>query len=141
MSRGLGKVERQILAHLALYRRVGPDMRIEWRTEGSFYRKHCVLPEYDQGEIDKFERGEIVEMRRLQRELGVPKGALSRAARGLHAKGMVTLYCCDFWPLADCGGSRKQTKFIELTRTGAGVVSANFVQRTKSSLTDCEAVA
>lgn len=114
MSRGLGKVERAILAHLALYRRVGPDMGLTWSTEGSFNRTLVWPNEYesDRWNVERFERGEIVEVRRLRRELGVPKGTFSRALRGLRNKGFVRSYD------AAIGEALCNTKFVSVTSDG-----------------------
>jgi hypothetical protein len=88
MSRGLGRCEREILKCLESYAGLGQALGLTWTAEGSFNRKYLV----DHHNIDDFERGYIVEVRRLRRETGFKKTVLSRALRSLDRKGLVILY-------------------------------------------------
>jgi DNA-binding MarR family transcriptional regulator len=117
MSRGLGRVEREILALLALYEKLGTG----WRTfevGGSFYRKLMMRDAGQYSSIDwtvrNYEAGEIVEVSRLRRELSLDKSALSRALRSLTRKDMVYLRPAD--PSDDFTAGT--AKFASLTDEG-----------------------
>ena len=133
MSRGLGKVERALLRCLRSFPDMVGPLGITWSAGGSFARRYLVT---DVRDVERFERGEIVEVRRLMRETGAGKAVLSRALRSLDRKGLVLLYADDLALRRD-NGRRAVAKFSGLTRDGdrvAAALSANKSQTLKLAL-------
>jgi hypothetical protein len=133
VSRGLGRCERDVLALLNTYRRLGDCGMQRWSAEGSFYRELYVKD--DDFVVRLFETGHIVEVRRIRRETGYSAAVLSRTLRSLERKELVALLDAAFEERHSSFRTCRcpAVKFVGLRE--AGLVSANKSKETKLALT------
>jgi hypothetical protein len=111
------------------HRRFGwQGSRPDLGCRGSFYRKLVIGHD-----IDRFERGLIVEVRRLRREIGMSRAVLSRMLSSLERKELVFLYDATleerhyFRP----NGAVKFAGLSPEGKAAADALSANKVKDTK----------
>lgn len=107
MCKGLGKTERQILATLKTYREI--DMQWTWHTIGGYL---SILATAE--DIALFEKGNIVPLWILQRDVPCGKSVLARSLKTLKEKGLIRMYRGDLDSVDDYRETHF-AKFISLT--------------------------
>jgi len=106
MSRGLGKIEKEILRVLSIWKEVNPGF--EW-----FVNKGSLAQLADETDIESFKQGERTPMWMLRRDIECGKTVLARALKTLSEKGLIILYGADLAPLgAPC---TYYAKYVGLT--------------------------
>lgn len=121
MSRGPGTFQRRVIDALASYHRLGADPGWRWSPPRSRY----ALGSYaDANYVHSYERGQIVALWMLRRDLGCDRASLSRALQGLDRLGLVWRRTGDLSLLVDGYGdfgNSRNAKYASLTPRGLEV--------------------